>query len=214
MEDLSVELVKLLQALLPGFLTAWIFYALTAHRKPDKFERVVQALVFTSIIQVVVILLRELLYRIGSNAWAIGDWTNESQFIWSWSFALLLGLLFSYCTLQDTIHRHLREWGFTTKTSHPTQWFATFKDTKTDIILNMKSGRRIKGWPFEYPDHPDEGQFVLCDASWLIEDKEVSLHDAKFMLIHAAEVELVEFLKLPEGIAEQVEGVSPPCSTE
>ena len=48
------EIVNVIYALLPGFLAAWIFYALTAHPKQGPFERVVQALIFTGIVQAVV----------------------------------------------------------------------------------------------------------------------------------------------------------------
>ncbi len=40
--------------LLPGFITAWIFYGLTSHPKPSQFERTIQALIFTFIIQIFV----------------------------------------------------------------------------------------------------------------------------------------------------------------
>ncbi len=48
MELASKELVGIISYLLPGFLAAWIFYGLTAHPKPQPFERVVQALIFTA----------------------------------------------------------------------------------------------------------------------------------------------------------------------
>ena len=44
---MSSEIVHVLVFLLPGFLTAAIFHSLTPHRKPEAFERVISALVFT-----------------------------------------------------------------------------------------------------------------------------------------------------------------------
>jgi len=43
--------VELFQFLLPGFLSAWIFYGFTAFEKPNQFERVIQALIFTIFVQ-------------------------------------------------------------------------------------------------------------------------------------------------------------------
>ncbi len=43
----SSEVLKVIYALLPGFVAAWIFYGLTAPPRQSPFERVVQALIFT-----------------------------------------------------------------------------------------------------------------------------------------------------------------------
>ena len=54
----SSEIVKVIYALLPGFLTAWVFYGLTAHPRQGTFERVVQALIFTGIVQAIVLVIQ------------------------------------------------------------------------------------------------------------------------------------------------------------
>jgi len=51
MDDLVKEIIPLLQYLIPGFLSAWVFYSLTAFKRPDTFGQIVQALVFTFVIQ-------------------------------------------------------------------------------------------------------------------------------------------------------------------
>lgn len=47
----SSETVRVLAFLLPGFVAAAVFYSLTSHPRPSQFERVIQALVFTAIVQ-------------------------------------------------------------------------------------------------------------------------------------------------------------------
>ena len=44
MDDLVKEIIPLLQYLIPGFLSAWVFYSLTAFKRPDTFGQIVQAL--------------------------------------------------------------------------------------------------------------------------------------------------------------------------
>ena len=56
----SSEVVAVLTFLLPGFVGAAVFYSLTSHPKPGEFDRVVQALVFTTVGQAVAWLLRAL----------------------------------------------------------------------------------------------------------------------------------------------------------
>lgn len=43
MEDLATKIIPLVQTLIPGFLTAMIFYWLADVKKPGQFERTVQA---------------------------------------------------------------------------------------------------------------------------------------------------------------------------
>ena len=45
----SNEIITILLFLLPGFVTAAIFFSYTSHLKPSPFERVIQALVFSII---------------------------------------------------------------------------------------------------------------------------------------------------------------------
>ena len=65
MDDLVKEMIPLLQYLIPGFLAAWIFYSLTAFKRPDTFGQIVQALIFTLVIQALVASLGYLFLLIG-----------------------------------------------------------------------------------------------------------------------------------------------------
>lgn len=44
MDDLVKDIIPLLHYLIPGFLSTWIFYSLTAFKRPDTFGQIVQAL--------------------------------------------------------------------------------------------------------------------------------------------------------------------------
>ncbi|GEM_PF-6301294 len=46
MDDLVKEIIPLLQYLIPGFLSAWVFYSLTAFKRPNTFGQIVQADVY------------------------------------------------------------------------------------------------------------------------------------------------------------------------
>lgn len=51
MQELSKDVVALLQYLAPGFIVASVYYGFSPEAKPSQFERVVQALVFTVVVQ-------------------------------------------------------------------------------------------------------------------------------------------------------------------
>ena len=67
---MSSEIVHVLVFLLPGFLTAAIFHSLTPHRKPEAFEHVISALVFTIYYHrdIISIGVHSIFYKYGSQA--------------------------------------------------------------------------------------------------------------------------------------------------
>ncbi|RCS49238.1 hypothetical protein DTL42_11920 [Bremerella cremea] len=202
MDFLATEFVRVLYALLPGFFASWIFYGLTAHPKQTPFERVVQALIFTAIVRFFVVPTRWLLFLFG-NLLPLGHWTSDTEFIWSMLFATAIGFIFTYFANNDQIHVFLRNLSFfngkikdiTKRTSYPSEWFSAFNKDRRFVVLHLKDNRRVQGWPYEWPDSPDTGHFVLMNASWLLPDNtQAHLYSVERMLIPAAEVEIVEVL--------------------
>jgi hypothetical protein len=202
---LSSELVKVIYALLPGFITAWIFYGLTAHRRLSPFERTVQALIFTGIIQAILLVLRGFLLLLG-KLYSFGEWNENISFLIAIILAILIGLVFSLFANKDWFHKFLRgeyKWskcfnkfgGITKRTSYPSEWFSAFNEGQRYIVLHLKGNRRLLGWPYEWPDHPDAGHFVIQEPQWLLDDgKIITLDTVQKMLIPAKDVERVEFI--------------------
>jgi hypothetical protein len=191
---LSSELVKVIYALLPGFITAWIFYGLTAHRRLSPFERTVQALIFTGIIQAIVLVIRGFLLFSG-KFYSFGEWTENLAFVIAIVLAIIIGIVFSLFANKDWFHKFLRYVKITKRTSFPSEWFSAFNEDQREIVLHLKGDRRLRGWPREWPDHPDSGHFVIEEPEWLSDEGEsVSLNMIKKMLISAKDVEMVEFM--------------------
>ena len=80
MPELSSELVALLQYLAPGFLVAWIYHGITAHSRPSQFERVVQALRYTVIVQALVSGERQAAFAMGRLV-TLGSWSQTSDMV-------------------------------------------------------------------------------------------------------------------------------------
>ena len=207
----SKELVGIIAYLLPGFLAAWIFYGLTGHPKGPPFERVVQALIFTAILQGVVCILRWLA-AMASYAVVFGVWTENVTLVWSLVLAALLGVTAAGIANNDVIHEWLRYrdwkffkspapgsaggWAWTRRTSYPSEWYSAFsRNNGRYIIIYLKDARRLFGWPEEWPDACDRGHFVLSECEWLLPTGErAALYRVECMLIPATSVEFVEFL--------------------
>lgn len=203
----SSDIIGVVYALLPGFLAAWIFYGLTAHPKQGSFERVVQALIFTGIVQAVVLSIRWFALLLGC-VMAVGSWSAEVSYIISILVAIIVGLLFALFANKDWFHGFLRDnkWlgNFTTRTSFPSEWFSAFSHDRRYVVLHLNGERRLFGWPYEWPDQPDTGHFVIVEPEWLLENNErVPVHKTERVLVPAGDIEMVEFVKFDSEVVEQ-----------
>lgn len=195
----SKAIVDVLSFLLPGFITAAVYYTLTPSPRPIPFERVVQALIFTMFVQVVVFFWRGVLFWLGDLTRPLGAWTTESQLTWSVIAALGLGVGLAWTTNRDKLHTLLRKLRITHQTSFPSEWYGALSQNKGYTILHLKGSRRLYGWPVEWPSVADKGHFVMAQAEWIADDNSrIPLPDAKRIVVRADEVEMVELMNAEE----------------
>lgn len=190
MNWLSSDLVILLVFLLPGFVAAACFYWLTSLPKPSPFERVVQALVFTAIVQ--------------SSAWIIRleiDRRNEVSLDESATNALTvflavgIGLVFAVAVNHDVVHRIFRLFKMTRENSYKSVWRSTLSSRQEYVVLHLVDGRRLYGWPAEWPNRSDDGHFRITEAEWLDANRKGKRKEASAILISATDVRMVEFVE-------------------
>lgn len=192
MPELSKDLVTLLQYLAPGFVVAWVFFSLTSHNKPSQFERVVQALIFTVVIQLLVKFETAIALWLGQKV-DLGVWTSTSSLAASLITALTVGVVLSVGTHVDA-HALLRKWGLSSRSSHPCEWFGIFKEYQRFVVLHLKDGTRIFGWPKVWPSESQSGHFFITSAHRTAADGEQQdLPHLEGILIDAKDVSWVEF---------------------
>jgi hypothetical protein len=198
MEYVSNELIKLLYFLLPGFITTFLFYSLTSFPKKSEFDKIVMALICTIVINAIVEVLGFVFGGFGAKI-SIGEWTPEIKVLWSIIIALGMGFLVTYIYNNDVIHRMLRKIKVTNQTSYPSEWYGTFSETNSYIILHFTDGKRLMGHPLRWPIDPKNGHFILENAMWLIEDngttREIVLSSVSKIMVDTTKIEMVEFLK-------------------
>lgn len=197
MPELSKDLVALLQYLAPGLVVAWVFFGLTSHNKPSQFERVVQALIFTVVIQLLVASEKLVAEALG-HWFIVGPWTDSSALLAALLTALVLGVTLSACANADSLHSLSRRLGITSRTSHPCEWFGIFKGYPRFVVLQLKDGSRVFGWPKVWPSEPGAGHFFITSASRTVNDEDQDLAHLEGILIDAKDVSWVEFAKEPE----------------
>lgn len=203
MDGLVKEVIPLLQYLLPGFLAAWIFYALTAFKRPDTFGQIVQALIFTFVIQSLVVGLGSLLLLAGEHFFSVGAWDKKSEALWSAVIAVVMGFLSCHVANSDKLHALLRKLKVTTQNSFPCEWYCAFLSRQGFVILHLIGGKRLFGWPSEWPSEPSNGQFVLEFPRWIDNHGNPLPVRAKVIVIDASKVQWVEFATTIGGSNEQ-----------
>jgi hypothetical protein len=199
MDDLFKEVVPLLQYLIPGFMATWIFYSLTAYKRPDSFGQIIQALIFTFIIQSVVVSLEWISVRFG-YLYSFGQWGPAAQSVTAGIVAITLGLVSCKLANNDKLHTFLRAKKITKQASFPSEWFSAFLKRQRFVILHLKDERRLYGWPEEWPSQPSNGQFVIGTPSWINEAGDEMPLKADAVLIDSKNVQWVEFIPKTQGV--------------
>ncbi|WP_085641246.1 MULTISPECIES: DUF6338 family protein [unclassified Pseudomonas] len=199
MDDLVKEVIPLLQYLIPGFVSTWVFYTLTAFRRPDTFGQIVQALIFTFVIHGVVMGIGAVCRWVGAWGFSVGKWDGGAQAFWAFAVSLVLGLFACCLATNDRLHRWLRSRNVTKQSSYPSEWFRAFVQFDRLITLHLHDERRVLGWPVEWPPESSSGQFLMQSPCWLNDDGTEVPFGAEFLLIDSAKVKWVEFNPKSEG---------------
>ena len=188
---ISSEAINLLTFLLPGFIAGALFFLLTSHPKPSAFERTVQALIFTMTVQIVIGPFGFLDPEKFPAPWNFPPWPQ----IFPMLVAIILGTLWALCINHDLFHRFFRELGITRENSHPSEWYSAFSRIRSLVVLNFEDGRRLVGWPEEWPSDPASGHFLVIRGAWVDKDnKLVLIERADALLVPVSDVRMVEFV--------------------
>lgn len=195
MNTIESDLIGLLQYLIPGFITAWIFHALTSHPKTNQFERVVTALIFTVFIQILTLGIEQFSYFVGD--WhSFGFWTKTSDLVMSTTLAVLFGFVLVYLSNSDKLHNILRRLEITKARSHESEWYSTFNQYEDFAVFHFRDGKRLYGQTLEWPLDHKNGHFTVGNARWLDKaNKQVKLAGVAAVLFEAAQIEMVEFME-------------------
>lgn len=190
------KLIDLLWLLLPGFVTAWVFYGLTAHARLNQFERLTQALIYTALVQALLAALHAVLSLFGRYIFSLGPWTARVDIFLSVLIALMLGLVLSYFANNNKVHDLLQKWKITKRTSWPSNWYGILHTSERYVVLYLKDGRRVRGYPVFFPDYSDKDHFVLKNPVWLEgAKKEIELTGTHRFVVAAVDVAWVEVMK-------------------
>jgi hypothetical protein len=91
---------------------------------------------------------------------------------------------------------------FTKETGAPTEWWRAFNKHEWYIVLHLKGGKRLYGWPEQWPNKYDSGHFSIKQPAWFKDDGSEMwpLPQLERLLVPAADVSIVEMYKKPEEL--------------
>ena len=184
------ETLHVLLALLPGLVTVAIVHALTVRQNLAPLERIIQALLYTFLNhvfwQIAVVLI--------NLKW---DWkpSINGNLIGLFLCGAFLGLAMTLVINHDWLHGLLRLCRITKSTSRPNEWYDAFYRWDEYVVVHLRDGRRLFGWPRLYPDTATEGHLILEDAEWLFDEAKYSPAENRLhIMIPVGSIEFVEFV--------------------
>ncbi len=190
---------EVLYFLVPGFIAAAVYYGLTSAAKPNTFERLIQALIFTIIVQA-------LSQLVSLTGWLEDETWQAVAPSGTVVIAVIIGFLAALLANKDVPHRWLRKWRITKETAYPNDWYGVFaSNPDCFVILHLRDRRRLYGWPNQWPGREQERLFVIDGPQWLTDTKE-TIDSGKALVVQAEDVEMVESLEvLQEQTTEEQE---------
>ncbi len=193
MEDVATKILPLVQLLMPGFITTMIFYWLADAKKPEQFERTIQALIGTGVISLLVAGMRIFLEFVGENWFSWGAWSQRSEQVSAAFLAVIIGLGLAYASNHDLLYKFARACRLTTRASN-VEWIYAFRRySDRYIILTFLDGRRLCGYPLVWPTDPKDGHFVITKPSWIDKNgKYVETDGLDSYIVSGSQIQLIE----------------------
>lgn len=166
MNWIAEDAISLLMFLAPGLVVVGIFRSLTSYPPPSVFDQIVQALIFTIIVQHLCWGAVELFHLdIGEED---VSWKTLYPPYLSFTLAIVLAVLLAATYGNDAIHKWLRLSPVTRETSFPSEWYSAFhRHRNCYVILHLNDERYVHGWPEEWPSQPEKGHFRISEYKWL-----------------------------------------------
>lgn len=183
---------------MPGFVSGRVLDTVVTRENGDTFAKIAEALVFSFLIYSATNFVMDWEPLVSQTTTAAG-----SQYAFSTNLPLLamtLGLSFVLplvvgAFIHNDIHTRLfRFLHITDKTSRTTVWQDVYVNEKRHVLVSLKDGRRIYGWPMYYSHRPKENHLYLFQPAW-VDDEGIFIECATHgVLLDYTNIEFIEFM--------------------
>ncbi len=197
---LTLEFFNLLLLILPGLVASQVFYSASGSEQKELPARIIDSLIFSFIIYILAGLFIPwepiLQTKVISGAMQFVLTKNKYLILLNIILIILVPLSFTALHHNDILMKILRQLNITTKSSRPNTWSDVFLSQDRHIIVHLKDGRRVRGYPERFSTDPKEGFVYLFNPAWIKNDNNKSFYietGAHGFLINREEIDLIEF---------------------
>ena len=200
---LSLEALNVLLLLLPGFISGQILYSIFGPDDISPMKRILDAVMLSFIINLLVPLMVswEPLAYVKSGTFGLEYYFSKNIRVIYVSLTLIIALplTIGYVYYNDYIHSLLRRLQITTKSSRQNTWNDTFLSNNRYVVVSLKDGRRIRGYPLMVSTDPKDGYIYLYNPAWVNDDKTSEEEPNYFesnchgFLLSRENIDLIEF---------------------
>lgn len=195
MEDLVEKILPVLQLLLPGFITTSVYYWLADAKKPNEFERVLQALICTTIIAIVSPLIELALIWAG-NYISFGTLTPPASEAVKLISGALFGIILAANSNNDIIYKIARRMKITSKSSTEDRTYFLHEYGYSGSILHFHDGNRLMGHLVAFPSD-ENGHFVIEKPYWIANGKKTRYAGIHQVIVSEKDVRWIEIIDIP-----------------
>lgn len=200
---LTIEALNILLLLLPGFMSGQFFYSLFQVGDVSFSKRVLDALLFSFVIYMIVSLFVtwEPLAYVKSDLGRIEYVFNRNKTIilLSLTAIIFVPIVVGFFYFSDLVHTILRKMNLTTKTCRTNTWNDAFLSQNRYVVVTLKDGSRVRGYPTMFSTNPEEGFIYLYNPAWVNDDKEINDErdyiesNCHGFLLNRSNIDLIEF---------------------
>lgn len=201
---ITFEALNILIMLAPGLLSTIIYNTIIVRKDKDPLSKIFEALVYTIIIYIAVHFVCDELpcylkkVETDNKTYIYSFTYNILPLCLSFLLALLLPLFIGYINHKNYIGKLFAKINLTNKSSRESVWLDVFTDVKKCVIVTLKTGERVYGWPTYYSNDSSEGLIYLEKPKWVKKDGtyiDMKIHG--ILLTLKDNVKYVSFLNYP-----------------
>ena len=173
----KTEALGILLLLIPGFVCAFLVQLLAVRAKQTEFEKIVEALLFSSVLYLCIgpffdntLPVRWLAHKAGESTSFTFEFNAKYLALLAVG-AAILSLVYGTILNRDLLHRLLRKVKLTERTSRVSVWNDALQDIQSRYLLvELGDQRTVVGFLRYYSDDVEQASIFLQDAAWLSAD--------------------------------------------
>lgn len=196
--NVTYETLNLMLLLFPGLISSRIIHSVRRYKDNDPVRTIFTVIIFSSITYMVVSLFHDWQPIAELNKDKDGHFTYSIVTDWkviitTFVCSVILPVIVLGLAHHDYHMAILRWLKVTNSTSRETAWDDAFTREARHLVVHLKSGLRIAGWPEYFSNTKDEGYIYIQHPAWIDGDQYIETK-SHGILVDKKEIQLVEFL--------------------